>query len=231
VPDELDPKSLWSISYGVYVVTSAHDGKANGQIANTAIQVAAEPPRILVAINKNNYTHDLIEKSGVFAVSVLREDTPMPFIGRFGFKTGSEIDKLEDVEFEKGSTGSPCVTENAVSVFEARVFATVDAGTHTVYVADVVSGKVLSDAKPLTYAQYHANKGKAPKNAPTYRAPEKKGEPGMKRYVCGVCGYVYDPADGDPDNGVAAGTAFEDLPDDWVCPVCGAEKDEFAPED
>ena len=229
--DELDQKSLWSISYGIYVVTSTHDGKANGQIANTVIQVSAEPPKVAVAINKDNHTHQLISKSGVFAVSILEESTPMPFIGRFGFKSGRDMNKLEGIDQYDGVTGCPIVTRNAVSVFEAKVFGSIDVGTHTLFAADVVSGKVLSDARPLTYAQYHANKGKAPRNAPTYRAPEKKGEPGMKRYVCGVCGYVYDPADGDPDNGVAAGTAFEDLPEDWVCPVCGAEKDEFAPED
>lgn len=170
---ELDTKSLWSISYGLYVVTSAHGGKSNGQIANAVIQVAAEPPRVLIAINKNNYTHELIEKSGVFAVSVLGEDVPMPFIGGFGFKSGRESDKLSAVQHEEGSTGSPCVTENAIAMFEAKVFATADAGTHTIFIGDVVSGKVLkADGKPLTYAQYLANKGKAPKNAPTYRAPE-----------------------------------------------------------
>ncbi len=229
---ELDPKSLWSISYGIYVVTSAHDGRSNGQIANAVIQVAAEPPRVLAAINKNNYTHELIEKSGVFAVSVLGEDVPMPFIGGFGFKSGRDTDKMTSVEMEEGSTGIPCVTEHAIAMFEVRVFATADAGTHTVFIGDVVSGRVLKEGvKPLTYAQYQANKGKAPKNAPTYRAPEKKGESGMKRYVCNVCGYIYDPEEGDPDGNIPAGTAFEDLPDDWVCPVCGAEKSEFSPED
>ncbi len=174
---ELDPRSLWSISYGIYVVTSAYDGKANGQIANAVTQVAAEPPRVLVAINKDNYTHEFITKSGAFAVSVLEESVPMTFIGRFGFKTGTESDKLSGVEYEEGSTGSPCVTEYAIAFFEAKVFATADAGTHTIFIGDVVSGKVLkADGKPLTYAQYQANKGKAPKNAPTYRAPEKKGE-------------------------------------------------------
>lgn len=228
---ELDPRALWSCSYGIYVVTSCHEGKSGGQIANTVIQVAAEPPRVLVAINKENYTHGLIEAGGAFAVSVLGEDTPMPFIGRFGFNTGRDLDKLSGVEHEEGSTGCPCVKENAISFFEARVFATVDAGTHTVFVGDVVSGRVLdSTEKPLTYAQYHANKGRAPKNAPTYRGPEKKGDTGMKRYVCTVCGYVYDPEEGDPDSNIPAGTAFEDLPEDWVCPVCGAEKSEFEPE-
>jgi flavin reductase (DIM6/NTAB) family NADH-FMN oxidoreductase RutF/rubredoxin len=231
MPAELDPKSLWSISYGIYVVTSAYGGEANGQVANTVIQVSAEPPKIAVAINKDNNTHHLIAQSGVLAVSVLEESTPMPFIGRFGFKSGRDMDKLEGIDHYIGVTGCPVVTRNAVSVFEAKVFGSIDVGTHSLFAADVVSGKVMSDAKPLTYAQYHANKGKAPKNAPTYRAPERKGEPGMKRYVCGVCGYIYDPADGDPDNGVAPGTAFEDLPEDWVCPVCGAEKDEFSPEE
>ena len=236
--DELDPRALWSCSYGLYIVTSRHEGKANGQIANTVIQVTAEPPRIAVAINKDNYTHGLISDSGVFAVAVLSNTTPMPFIGRFGFRTGSEVDKLSGVEQEEGVTGCPVVTENAVSVFEGKVKDKVDAGTHTVFIADVVSGRVVSDARPLTYSEYHAMKGRAPKNAPTYRGPEveekkqkAKGEERMQRYVCAVCGYVYDPEEGDPDNGVPAGTPFEELPDDWVCPVCGAGKDEFSPEE
>lgn len=234
--DGLDPGALWSCSYGIYVVTSCHEGRHNGQIANTVFQVTAEPPRVAVAINKDNYTHGLIEASGIFAVSVLADSTPMPFIGLFGFHTGGEVDKLDGVTWEKGATGCPVVTENAVSVFEARIFDKVDVGTHTVFLADAVSGRVLSDSRPMTYADYHAMKGRAPKNAPTYRQPEKpvaaseKGESSMQRYVCSVCGYIYDPAEGDPENGVAPGTAFEDLPDDWVCPVCGASKDEFSPE-
>lgn len=242
---ELDVRALWSCSYGVYVVTTRHGETANGQIANTVFQVTAEPPRVAVAINKENFTHGLIEKSRMFAVSVLVESTPMPFIGRFGFRTGSEFDKLSGVEQIEGKIGCPCVTENAVSVFEAKVFAEVDAGTHTVFVADVVSGKVLSDEKPLTYAQYHAMKGRAPEKAPTFRKPETEepvekkpadspqGRKGgaMQKYECNVCGYVYDPSEGDADGGIQPGVAFADLPDGWVCPVCGAGKDEFSPLD
>ncbi|MBU4194230.1 MAG: flavin reductase [Actinobacteria bacterium] len=233
----MDPKALWSISYGIYVVTSFHEGKANGQIANTVIQVTAEPPRIAVAINKENYTHGLISGSGVFAAAVLGESTPLNFIGHFGFNTGRDMDKLSGVAAGEGVTGCPVLTENAVSVFEARVFDTVDAGTHTVFVADVVSGRVLTDGRPMTYAQYHARKGKAPRKAPTYRPPgtekeeKPKGESSMKKYVCSVCGYVYDPADDDPKSDIKPGTAFEDLPDDWVCPVCGAGKEDFEPEE
>jgi ferric-chelate reductase [NAD(P)H] len=174
---EMDQKALWSCSYGLYIVASCHEGKANGQVANTVFQVSAEPPRIAVAINKENYTHELIEKSGVLSISVLAADTPMKFIGRFGFRTGRDLDKFEGVETMEGNQGCPCVTENAVSIFEAKVFDSVDVGTHTVYVADVTSGKVLSDKEPMTYASYHQMKGRAPASAPTYQGPTPEKAP------------------------------------------------------
>ncbi len=170
----MDPKSLWSISYGIFIVTTVLDGKANGQITNTVIQVSADPPRVAFALNKENFTHELLYKSGVFAVSVLDENTPMKFIGTFGFKSGRDIDKFAGVEYEEGAMGCPCVTENAISIFEGRVFNKMDVGTHTLFAGDVLGGRVLTGGEPLTYAQYHANKGVAPKAAPTYRAPEKQ---------------------------------------------------------
>lgn len=238
--DKFDPKALWSISYGLYVITSISDDKQNGQIANTVFQVSADPPRIAVSINKDNLTHEYISKSGVFAVSVLDESTPMPFIGLFGFKTGKDVNKLSQVQYKKGVTGAPIVTDNAISVLEAKVIGKADAATHTIFIADVVTAEVLRKGKPLTYATYQEiKKGKAPKNAPTYKGPqaeeehvkaEEKKEGKMQKYVCGICGYVYDPAEGDSEGNIPAGTSFEALPDDWVCPVCGAGKDEFSPE-
>ena len=174
---EMEPEALWSISYGIFIVCSCSDGKASGQIANTVFQVSAEPPRVAVAINKKNFTHGLITASNNMTVSVLDEETPMQLIGRFGFRTGRDFDKLEGVETMEGNLGCPCVTEHAVSVFEAEVFGSVDVGTHTVFVADVVSGKVLSDKQPITYAMYHGMKGKAPENAPTYRGVEPPNAP------------------------------------------------------
>lgn len=171
--EKFDERSMYSISYGLYIVSSLADGKANGQIANTVIQVSAEPARIAVAINKNNYTHEFISKSGVYVVSVLDEDAPMTLIGRFGFKTGRDLDKFEGINTMTLDTGCPIVTDSTISVFSSKVFATADAGTHTLFLADVTSGKVLSDKKPLTYEKYHENKGRAPKNAPTYRPVEK----------------------------------------------------------
>lgn len=172
----MDPKALWSISYGIFIVTSCDGDRANGQIANTVFQVSAEPPRIAVAINKGNYTHDFIEKSRALGVTILDDETPMTLIGKFGFRSGRDIDKFDGVRFEKGDLGCPLVTENAVSVLEAKVFDSVDVGTHTVYVADVVAGKVIGGGAPLTYAQYHAGKGKAPAAAPTYRGDAGKPE-------------------------------------------------------
>jgi ferric-chelate reductase [NAD(P)H] len=173
----MDQRALWSISYGLYVVSSCDDGSANGQIANTVFQVAAEPPRMGVAINKLNYTHELISKSGVICASVLAADAPMKFIGLFGFRSGRDVDKFAEVETMIGNTGCPCVTEHAVSIFEAKVFGSIDVGTHTLFVADVISGKVLKDMDPMTYATYHQMKGKAPKTAPTYQGPTPEKAP------------------------------------------------------
>ncbi|MHB8947093.1 MAG: rubredoxin, partial [Bacillota bacterium] len=219
--------------------------KLNGQIANTVFQMTSEPARIVVSINRNNLTHEYIEKGGAFAVSCLGEETPMEFIGLFGFKSGREVDKLGQVKHREGATGSPVVTENALSVMEAKVVDKLVVATHTLFVGEVVAAEVLQPGKPMTYAYYQqVKKGRAPKSAPTYHAPEGgaggAGEaaepakiaapvpgPTMEKYVCNVCGYVYDPAAGDPDSQIPPGTSFENLPPDWKCPVCGASKDEF----
>jgi flavin reductase (DIM6/NTAB) family NADH-FMN oxidoreductase RutF/rubredoxin len=235
--ETLDRKALYVLSYGMYVVTSRLGDKLNGQIANTVFQVCSEPPRIAVSINKNNLTHEYISKSGVLAVSVLDELTPMTFIGLFGFKSGRDVDKLVQVKYKSGVTGCPLVTENALAVMEGKVTGTADAGTHSIFVVDLAAGEVLGEGTPLTYAYYHEEKkGKAPKSAPTYAGTQetttqKEAPKKMKKHVCNVCGYVYDPALGDPDNGVEPGTAFEKLPDDWVCPVCGAGKEDFSSQD
>lgn len=233
-------KSLTKLSYGLYIVTSFMDNKLNGQISNTVFQVTDQPNRIVTCVSKKNLTHEYISKSGVFAVSVLDQSAPMTFIGLFGFKSGRDTDKLSQVNYKKGTTGCPCVIDYSIALLEAKVIDKVDAGTHTLFIGEVVSGKTLSDREPMTYAYYHhIKKGKTAKNAPTYRAQEhilkenknKRSNKKMGKYVCDVCGYVYDPAEGDPDNGIKPGTSFEDLPDDWVCPVCGASKDQFSPEE
>ncbi len=168
-------KALFQLSYGVYVVTSHLDGKPNGQIANTFFQATAEPPRLAACINKENLTHACIEKSGVFAVSVLEQETPFQFIGTFGFKSGRDVNKFEKVSFITGVTGVPIVTEHALSYMEIRVIGTMDAGTHTLFVGDLVDCQVLKEGTPLTYKYYHeVIKGRTPKNATTYQATPAK---------------------------------------------------------
>jgi len=232
---EINSKAMWDISYGLYIVTSISEGKQNGQIANTVFQVSNKPPKVAVSINKENLTHEYIKTSGVLAVSTLEEDAPLPFIGLFGFKSGRDIDKLSQAKFITGETGCPIVTENCLSWMEGKVIGEADAGTHTVFIVEVTSCDVIKSGKPLTYAVYQdVKKGKAPKTAPTYKGDantkeEKKGEK-MQKYVCGVCGYIYDPEKGDAEGGIPAGTTFDKLPEGWTCPVCGASKDEFSPE-
>jgi len=223
------------MSYGLYVVTSKSGSKFNGQIANTVIQTTAEPQTIAVCLNKQNLTHEYVQASKVFTVSVLNQDTPLEFIGRFGFKSGRDIDKLAGVQQTLGMVGVPIVLENAIAYLEVEVIDQLSIGTHTFFVGKLVNADVLQEVgEPMTYAYYQlVKRGKSPKTAPTYQAPEaKKEEPppapkATQKWRCSVCGYIYDPAAGDPDGGVKPGTAFEDIPDGWICPVCGAAKSQF----
>ena len=226
----MNPKAMHKISYGMYIVSSVKSGQINAQIANTAFQTTSEPAMIAVCLNKQNLTHEFVQSSKVFAVSVLSTSTPIEFIGRFGFKSGRDTPKFDGVNHRSGGTGAPIVLDHTIAFVEAEVVDTMDAGTHTVFLGKVVDADVLDpEAEPMTYAYYHAVKGgKSPKTAPTYikEEPKKQAKAGDK-WECTVCGYVYDPAVGDPDGGIKPGTAFEDIPDDWVCPVCGAAKSEF----
>lgn len=229
----VDGQALWTISYGMYVITARAGGKANGQIANTVFQVTAEPPRFAVAISKDNFTHELIRQGRAFGFTVLADTVPMEVIGLFGFSSGRDVDKLAKVTWREGRN-VPLVTQHAVSVGEVQVEGELDVGTHTIFMGEIISAEMLVREAPLTYAGYHARKGRAPKNAPTYQAapPTSTGPVqavSLARYECGTCGYTYDPALGDPDQGIPPGTPWEALPEGWTCPICGAEKDRFEP--
>ncbi len=224
----MNTSALHTIGYGLYIIVSKKGQKFNGQVANTLIQVTAEPPAIAVAINKSNLTHEFIKESRVFTASVLAKDTPLAFIGHFGFKSGREIDKLKDMNYILGETGAPIVTDHALAFMEAKVNQELDVGTHTIFVGSLVGAEVLGEGEPMTYAYYHlVKRGTTPKTAPTYHKEKEEVTAKMDKYKCSVCGYIYDPTLGDPDGGIAPGTPFEKLPDDWVCPICGAEKSQF----
>jgi flavin reductase (DIM6/NTAB) family NADH-FMN oxidoreductase RutF/rubredoxin len=225
--------ALQKISYGLYIVTSGQDGRFNGQIANSLFQVTSKPATIAISINKDNYTYELIKLSRKFVVSILSEAAPMTFIGLFGFKTGRAINKLQNIKIKAGVTKVPIVLDYSIGYLEAELVTELDCGTHSIFTAAVVDADVVSDEEPLTYDYYRKVKGgKSPKNAPTYMPEGNTAAPetAAARYVCKVCGYVYDPAKGDPDSGIAPGTRFEDIPNTWTCPVCGAAKDQFEKE-
>jgi flavin reductase (DIM6/NTAB) family NADH-FMN oxidoreductase RutF/rubredoxin len=236
----MDFQALNSCSYGLYILSSKKGDKYNGQIVNTVFQVTAEPPTIAVSVNRDNLTHEYITESGVFNASVLSTEATMPLIGKWGFKSGRDTDKFEGTEFRIGKTGAPIVTDGAIAFLEAEVIKSLDVGTHTIFVGKVIDAGMLAEGEPMTYAYYHqVKKGKTPKKAATYQAPDAEAsesatgdagtDPKTQQYRCSVCGYIYDPRKGDPDSGIEPGTAFQDIPDDWVCPVCGVGKEKFEP--
>ena len=224
----MNPRALHKLSYGLYIVTSKMADKLNGQIANTAFQITSEPPTVAVSINQKNLTWEYIKDSRVFAISVICQDAPLSFIGDFGFKSGRDVDKLSGINYKLAQTGAPIILDNTTSYLEAKVTKEMDAGTHTIFVGEIVDGDVFNEKPRMTYDYYHeVKRGTTPKTAPSYVEEKQKEVTKMSNYECSVCGWIYDPEIGDPDNGVAPGTPFESIPDDWQCPVCGASKDEF----
>ncbi len=234
-------ETFFTLSYGLYVISAQAKERKNGYVANTAFQVTAEPSQLAISCNKDNLSAQVIAGSGFFSVSVLDQDTSKEIIGRFGYKSGKDIDKFEETQFFESPEGIPVVTEGCIAWFTCKVVKTVDVGTHLLFIGEVLDGDLLEKGKtPLTYDYYHkVLRGRAPKNAPTYIKETKQEKPQAEaakpekatgqKWICLVCDHIYDPAEGDPEAGIAPGTAFEDLPDDWACPVCGAEKVDFEP--
>lgn len=228
----LDTKAMYALSYGLYVVAAKDGDRINGQVANTVFQISAEPITVAVSINKQNLTHELISASGKFAVSILAKETPLEFIGRFGFRSGRDFDKFAGVHWTTSPAKLPYLDENTVACLEASVVNRVDVHTHTLFIGTVTDAKVMSSADTMTYAYYHQIKrGTTPKTAPTYQKeaePTLTGKPSTaKKYQCSVCKYIYDPEQGDPVQNVPPGTPFEKLPEEWRCPICGAPKESF----
>ena len=206
----MDKKAFYRLSSGLYLVSTAFDGKDNGCIINTALQVTSTPAQISVTINKENYTEQLIEKSGVFSVQALNEDADMDVIGVFGFKSGKDIEKFADISFKRDENGVPYITEKAAARFSCRVVNKMDVGTHVIFVGEVIDAEVM-EGDPMTYAYYRqVKKGGTPAKASSYHGDVKEDEKSAGRakgWRCSICGYVYEG---------------EELPADFVCPVCGA---------
>jgi len=229
----MDTASFFKMSYGLYVITAQVDGQMAGYAANTAFQVTSSPAQFAISCHKNNFSVKIIENAGFFGISVLQKNASAELIGKFGYQSTANTDKFSDYKHKITENGTPILLEDCAAWFECRLVQQVDMGSHILFIGELVNAELIDGSlEPLTYAHYRENrKGLSPKNAPTYIEDahiEKKTEPSEgKQYKCSVCGYVYDESTGDHKHGITSGTSFEDLPEDWTCPVCGVEKEDF----
>ncbi|MBE5996004.1 MAG: flavin reductase [Lachnospiraceae bacterium] len=193
-----------NLSYGLFVCTARDGEKDNGCIINTVTQVASTPNRISIAVNKANYTHDMILKTRKFNVSILSEAAQFSTFQHFGFQSGRDVDKMAGIEFSRSENGIVYITNGCNGFISGDVYDAIDVGSHTLFLADVADGDVFDKTASATYAYYFANI--KPKPQP---APEKK-----KGWVCTICGYIYEG---------------EELPADFICPLCKHPASDFKP--
>ena len=162
--------ALFKICYGLYIVSSKNGNKINAQLANTVFQITPQPATIAISIAKQNLTHEFINESKVFTVSIISDKWTMIEIGRFGFRSGRDIDKFSNCNYKMGKNGCPIILDNTVGYIECKVIKSLDAGTHTIFLGEVIEAENLSELTPMTYDYYHkVLKGKESKNAPTFR--------------------------------------------------------------
>lgn len=199
----MDKKAMYKLSYGLFVLTSALDGKDNGCIINTAVQVTSEPNRISIAVNKSNYTQELIQKSKIFNISVLSEAASFETFRHFGFQSGRDVDKFADyTECKRSANGLYYVTAGTNAYISASVEQMIDLGSHMLFIASVEDMEILSDAASATYAYYQSE----------IKPKPAKAAAGKTAWRCTVCGYTYEG---------------ETLPDNFICPLCKHPASDF----
>ena len=190
----MNTKVMHNLTCGLYMLSSKSGDKTGGCIINTVMQVTSKPLRITITVNKANHTHDLIAESGVFAVSLLSEDAPFGLFQHFGFQSSRDVDKFAGLTTGVDTNGVPYLTWASCGYLSCRVVSSMDLGTHTQFLADVVDCDVLSDGNPVSYSYYQAN-----------IKPKPEPKPEVKGWRCTICGYIYEG---------------ETLPEDFVCPLC-----------
>lgn len=210
-----DKNVLQDISYGMYIVTTKFDDRNAGCVINTLSQVTSENPVVSINVNKNNYTNEMIKKSNKFSVMILSEDVTMDVISTFGYKSSKEFDKFSKFEI-KYEENLPIITDDICGYITCDVINVVDCETHDIIIGRVKKTEKVNEKPAMTYKYFHeVLKGSSPKNAPTYSKETSNGT----KYKCKICGYIY-------DNDIEK-TPFEELPDTWKCPLCGAPKSMF----
>ena len=202
----MDKKVMYNISYGLYLLSACEDGKDNACVINTAIQVTTKPNRITITVNKENLTHDMVMRTGLFNLSFLTTETPFEVIQHFGMQSGRDAAKFGTPNMLPRSENNLCYIPTYTNAFlSGKVISTIDLGTHTMFLADVTDGEVLSKEPSLTYADYQAR---------IKPRPAKSGDAPKKGFRCKVCGYEYEG---------------ELLPEDFICPLCKHGVDDFEP--
>lgn len=202
----MDKKAMYKLSYGLFVLTARDGEKDNGCIINTAIQAASEPNQLSICVNKANYTHDMIERTGKFTVSVLSEQADFDLFKHFGFQSGRDVDKFTNFTgCARGADGLYYITEGTNAYISVTVDKTVDLGSHTMFIGEITDMAVLSDTPSTTY-EYYQNHIK-----PKPQAVGKTDE-GQTVWRCRICGYEY---------------VGEEIPNDFICPICKHPASDF----
>lgn len=202
----MDKKAMYKLSYGLFVLTAKEGDKDNGCIINTAIQAASTPNQVSICVNKANYTHDMIVRTGEFTVSTISQEASFDLFKHFGFQTGREVDKFADfADCKRGSNGLYYVTKGTNAFISVKVDQTVDLGSHTMFVGEVTDMEVLADVSSATY-EYYMNNIK-PKPEAAHAAAS-----GKTVWRCTICGYEYEG---------------EELPEDFICPLCKHPASDF----
>lgn len=194
--------ALFKLGYGLYVLTTNDGERDNGCIVNAVMQITNEPNKVAVAINKQNYSHDTVIKTNKLNINCIAEGAPFSLFQNFGFRSGRTENKFEGVGFERSNNGLAVLKENVNAYMSLWVETAVDMGTHTLFICFVTQMDELSSEDTMTYTYYHKNV--KPKPA----AQKKKG------YVCKICGYVHEG---------------DELPDDFICPICKHPASDFEP--
>ena len=197
----MDLSAMYKISYGLFVLTAKNSVKQNGCIVNTVMQVTSTPNRIVVAVNKNNFTHDMIVQSKEFNVSMLSTSVPFEVFKHFGFQSGKDVNKFEKYDYKIATNGIAYLDKNTTAYLSAKVISITDLGTHSLFLADVTECEKLSDEDSVTYDYYQKNIKPKPTNKPKKTV-----------WRCKICGYEYEG---------------EELPADFICPLCKHPASDF----
>lgn len=199
----MDQKALYNLTYGLYLLTTREEGRDYGCIINTAVQVARDPDRIAISVQNNNLTCEVLKRTELFNISALTADAPFDLFVQFGMKSGRDTEKFRGYPgIDRAPNTLAIASQYANMYLSVYVTQTIDLGSHTLFIGEILDGQVLNTKPSCSYAHYHAEIKPKPKKA------------AAKQWECRICGHVYEG---------------EEVPDDYICPLCKHGKEDFVP--